>query len=246
MNPSPVIFPKPDEKNLAKHAAAAKALEFVKDGMTLGLGTGSTAYWFVILLAERIHKDGLKVTCATTSTQTWDLAKEYGVPVYPLDEVGVMDIVVDGADEVSSDYQLIKGGGAALLQEKIVATASEQMIVIVDSSKMVEVLGQFHLPVEVVRFGAQTTKAAIEKLLGVSDVKSAKTAFRMKGDEFLITDEGHYILDCICEEIRDPKALNLALNQIPGVVENGLFIDLADIVVVGNEGGDPKVLRRSV
>ena len=237
-------FPQPDEKNLAKHAAAAKALEFVIDGMKLGLGTGSTAYWFVILLAERIQNENLKVTCTTTSTQTWDLAKEYGVPVFPLDEVGAMDVVVDGADEVS-DYQLIKGGGAALLQEKIVAKASKQMIVIVDASKMVAKLGKFHLPVEVVKFGAETSKRAIENLLAQSDVKNTKSALRMKGGDKLVTDEGHYIVDCMCEEIRDPRALNLALNQIPGVVENGLFIDIAEIIVVGNEGGAPQVLKRN-
>jgi ribose 5-phosphate isomerase A len=221
----------------AKYAAARRSVDFVEDGMKLGLGTGSTAAWMVRCLAERIKAEGLRVTGVATSKRTAELARELGVPLATLDEVKWLDLTIDGADEFDANLNLIKGGGAALLQEKIVATASDRMIVIADAAKEVAQLGAFPLPVEVIPFGWQTTKGLIEETLYSLDVLNRDVKLRMNKSRPLKTDEGNYILDLHLRRIGNPRQLALVLNQIPGVVENGLFIDICDVVVIGSAEG---------
>jgi len=228
----------------AKFIAARKALDYVEDGMRLGLGTGSTAAWLVRLLGEAVREEGLRITAVPTSTRTADLAREVGVPISTLDDVRWLDLTIDGADEFDPDLNLIKGGGGALLQEKIVATASDQMIVITDASKQVDRLGAFPLPVEIVPFGWQTTKALIEESLMGLDVMGRQASLRLDRDAPFITDEGHYILDLHLRRIGQPRQLALVLNQVPGVVENGLFIDICDRIVIGH--GDGRVEVRDI
>lgn len=227
---------------LGKRAAAAKALDFVADGMKLGLGTGSTARWFIDLLAERIRRDGLRVTGVPTSGRTRAQAEGLGIPLTTLDEAGWLDLTVDGADEFDAYMNLIKGGGGALLQEKIVATASERMVVITDPSKEVATLGAYPLPVEIVRFGAGTTMHQIGKLLDRHDVAGRNLRLRSGDRGPYLTDEGHYIVDLDLGRIGDPERLNAGLNTIPGVVETGLFIGIASAVVVGEPDGTARVL----
>ncbi len=221
----------------AKFLAAKRATDFVEDGMKLGLGTGSTAAWMVRCLAERIRTEGLRVTGVPTSTRTAQLARQLGVPIATLDEVKWLDLTIDGADEFDGNLNLIKGGGAALLQEKIVATASDRMIVIADAAKDVAHLGAFPLPIEVIPFGWQTTKALVEETLVSLDVLNRDVTLRMNGAASLVTDEGNFILDLHLRRIGNPRQMALVLNQIPGVVENGLFIDICDIVVIGHADG---------
>lgn len=221
----------------AKFLAAQRATAFIEDGMKLGLGTGSTAAWMVRCLAERIRNEGLKVVGVPTSTRTAALARELGVPLTTLDEAKWLDLTIDGADEFDSQFNLIKGGGAALLQEKIVARASDRMVVIADAAKDVGILGAFPLPVEVIPFGWQTTKALIEETLVSLDLSGRQVTLRKAGDAALRTDENNYILDLHLNRLVDPRPLAMALNQIPGVVENGLFIDICDYVVLGHEDG---------
>ncbi|MBD1202775.1 MAG: ribose-5-phosphate isomerase RpiA [Rhodobacteraceae bacterium] len=228
----------------AKFVAAKRATEFVEDGMKLGLGTGSTAAWMVRCLAERIREEGLRVTGVPTSTRTAELAASLGIPITSLDDAKWLDLTIDGADEFDPNLALIKGGGAALLQEKIVATASDQMIVIADIAKEVSQLGAFPLPVEVIPFGWQTTKALIEETLVSLDVLNRDCTLRMNGDRPLVTDEANYIIDLHLKRIGNPRQMALVLNQIPGVVENGLFIDICDIVVIGH--GDGRVTVRDI
>lgn len=221
----------------AKYVAARRSVDFVQPGMKLGLGTGSTAAWMVRCLAERVREEGLAVTCVATSSRTAELGRELGLNMVGLDDVRWLDLTIDGTDEFDANLHLIKGGGAALLQEKIVATASDRMIVIADAAKEVAQLGAFPLPVEVVRFGWQTTKALIEETLYSLDVLNREVSLRMAQDKPLLTDEGHYILDLNLRRIGNPRQLALVLNQIPGVVENGLFIDICDVVVIGHPDG---------
>ncbi|MFN6925303.1 MAG: ribose-5-phosphate isomerase RpiA [Tabrizicola sp.] len=228
----------------AKYAAARRSVDFVENGMKLGLGTGSTAAWMVRCLAERVKAEGLKLTCVATSRRTAEQAKELGLQVVAMDDVKWLDLTIDGADEFDPNLNLIKGGGAALLQEKIVATASDRMIVIADAAKEVAQLGAFPLPVEVVPFGWQTTKALIEETLHSLDVLNREVTLRLHRGKPLKTDEGHYILDLNLKRIGNPRQLALVLNQIPGVVENGLFIDICDIVVIGH--GDGRVTVRDI
>lgn len=223
--------------DLAKFAAARRAIEFVEDGMRVGLGTGSTAAWLVRLLGEAVREDGLRITAVPTSRRTHDLARQVGIPLATLDELRWLDITIDGADEFDARLNLIKGGGGALLQEKIVATASDRMVVIADISKQVERLGAFALPVEVVPFGWQTTKALIEEALVGLDVMGRTAALRMDHERPFVTDEGHYILDLHLRRIGNARQLAMVLNQVPGVVENGLFIDICDVAVVGHGDG---------
>ncbi len=227
----------------AKFVAAKRAVDFVQSGMKVGLGTGSTAAWMVRCLAERVRNEGLRVTGVPTSTRTAQLAQQLGITVASLDDAKWLDLTIDGADEFDADLNLIKGGGAALLQEKIVATASDQMIVIADAAKEVAQLGAYPLPVEVIPFGWQTTKALIEETLVALDVLNRECTLRMNGDRPLVTDEANYIVDLHLKRIGNPRQLALVLNQIPGVVENGLFIDICDIVVVGH--GDGRVSVRN-
>lgn len=228
----------------AKFVAAKRAVDFVENGMKVGLGTGSTAAWMVRCLGERIRKEGLQIVGVPTSIRTAELAMAVGIKVISLDEAKWLDITIDGADEFDQNLALIKGGGAALLQEKIVATASDQMIVIADAAKEVQQLGAFPLPIEVIPFGWQTTKALVEETLESLDVLNREVTVRMNGDRPLVTDENNYILDLNLRRIGNPRQMALILNQIPGVVENGLFIDICDIVVVGQ--GDGRVSVRDI
>ncbi|MBL4915994.1 ribose-5-phosphate isomerase RpiA [Szabonella alba] len=228
----------------AKFVAAKRAVDLIEDRMTVGLGTGSTAAWMVRCLAERVREEGLRVTGVPTSRRTAELARQLGVPITTLDDAKWLDMTIDGADEFDPALNLIKGGGAALLQEKIVATASDQMVVIADAAKEVTQLGAFPLPVEVIPFGWQTTKALVEEMLVAMDVMNRDVTLRMNGEAPLVTDEANYILDLHLKRIGNPRQLAMVLNQIPGVVENGLFIDICDIVVIGH--GDGRVVLRDI
>lgn len=221
----------------AKFVAAKRACDYVESGMKLGLGTGSTAAWLVRCLGELVRDNGLRIQGVPTSTRTAQLARDVGIEVISLDEAKWLDLTIDGADEYDDRLNLIKGGGGALLQEKIVATASDQMIVIADISKKVETLGAFPLPVEVIPFGWQTSKALIEEALIGMDVLGTNATLRMNGQTPFITDEGNHILDLHLNRIGNARQLSLVLNQIPGVVENGLFIDICDIVITGYGDG---------
>ena len=228
----------------AKNVAARRAADFVQDGMRVGLGTGSTAAWMVRRLGERVRTEGLQIKGVPTSTATAQLAREVGIEVVSLDQAGWLDMTIDGTDEFDGEFNLIKGGGGALLHEKIVATASDQMVVIADAGKEVETLGAFPLPVEVIPFGWQTTRTLIEEALDAMDVLGTSATLRMSGDVPRITDEGNHILDLHLKRIGNARHLALVLNQVPGVVENGLFLDICDKVVIGY--GDGRVELRDL
>ncbi len=228
----------------AKFAAARRAVDFVEGGMRVGLGSGSTAAWMVRCLGQRVREEGLKITGVPTSERTAALARAEGITVVALDEARWLDLTIDGTDEFDPDLNLIKGGGGAHLREKIVATASDQMIVIADAAKEVARLGAFPLPVEVVPFGWQTSKALIEEMLVSLDVLGREVTLRMKGDVPFTSDEGNRILDLHLGRIGNARQLALVLNQVPGVVENGLFIDICDRVVIGH--GDGRVEMRDI
>ncbi|WP_339740968.1 ribose-5-phosphate isomerase RpiA [uncultured Maricaulis sp.] len=226
-----------------KTLAAAAALAYVEEGMTLGLGSGSTAEIFVRLLGERI-KDGLRIQAVATSNQTAELAREVGVPLIDVDHVNHISVTVDGADEVDGHFQLIKGGGGCLLREKIIAHASDLMIVVIDESKLVSKLGRFALPVEVDRFGFSITAKQIYDVLRACGIARPDVQLRRKGDGLdpFVTDGGHYILDCACGAIPDAAMVDYRLKALPGVVEHGLFIGLARVVIVG-EDNEARVLE---
>ncbi len=228
----------------AKFVAAKRSVDYVEDGMRVGLGTGSTAAWMVRCLGELVRDQGLKIKGVPTSTRTAELARDVGIEVISLDEAKWLDLTIDGADEFDANLNLIKGGGGALLQEKIVATASDQMIVIADIGKEVETLGAFPLPVEVIPFGWQTTKSLIEEMLISMDVLGREASLRMNGERPFVTDEGNYILDLHLGRIGKANQLAMVLNQMPGVVENGLFIDICDVVILGF--GDGRVETRDI
>ena len=228
----------------AKYAAALRASQFVESGMKVGLGTGSTAAWLVQCLGERVKTEGLKITGVPTSTRTAELARDVGIDVTSLDEARWLDLTIDGADEYDPELNLIKGGGGALLQEKIVATASDRMIVIADATKDVATLGAFPLPVEVIGFGMKTTQILLEEMLDGLDVMGNKITPRMNGDQLFVTDEGNHILDLHLGRIGNARQLALILNQVPGVVENGLFIDICDVIITGH--GDGRVDMRDI
>lgn len=228
----------------AKFVAAKKAVEFIENGMRVGLGTGSTAAWMVRCLGERVRQEGLRITGVPTSSRTAKLAREEGIEVVTLEEARWLDLTIDGTDEFDAELNLIKGGGGAHLQEKIVATASDRMIVIADAGKEVRHLGAFPLPLEVIPFGWMTTKALVEEMLVSLDVMGRETTLRMNGDKPFVTDEGNRILDLHLGRIGNARQLALALNQVPGVVENGLFIDICDRVIIGY--GDGRVEMRDL
>ena len=225
-----------------KRAAAARAVEFVRPGMRLGLGTGSTAKHFVDLLGERVRA-GLGVVAVPTSEATHAQAKQCGIRLTTLDETPELDLTVDGADEIGPALALIKGGGGALLREKIVAAASARMIVIADESKCVEMLGRFPLPVEVTPFGFKATLRAVEKAIK-SVQKSGPLTLRLGKDGLaFVTDGGHWIIDAALGRIDDPEALAHALSGVPGVMEHGLFVDMAQMAIVGGPDGVRTVER---
>jgi ribose 5-phosphate isomerase A len=223
-----------------KRAAAARAVSLVASGMKLGLGTGSTAAHFVDLLAERA-RSGLDVICVPTSEATRVQAERGGLRVTTLDEMPSLDLTIDGADELDHELRLIKGGGGALLREKIVASASARMVVIADGSKLVRQLGAFPLPIEVVPFGLKATHIAIEKAATSLGLSGSIALRKAKSGETFITDGGHFILDAAFGAIPDPVALSGRLGDIPGVVEHGLFIGLARGAIIAG-GGDMTIL----
>ncbi len=224
-----------------KKAAAERACEFVETGMRVGLGTGSTAVFMVRRLAEMIREEGLRITGVATSTRTAELAANLGITIVPLNQAKWLDLTIDGADEFDPELNLIKGGGGAHLQEKVVATASDRMIVITDPTKDVERLGAFPLPVEVIGFGWQTTKTLISQLLASLDVGGREITIRQDGQKPFLTDEGNLILDLHLKRIGNARQLGLVLNQIPGVVENGLFTDICSEVIIGHADGTAEV-----
>jgi len=222
-----------------KIAAAAAALQHVEDGMRLGIGSGSTAEEFVRLLAEKVA-EGFEVQGVPTSERTARLCLELGVPLFSLDELPQLDLTIDGADEVDPGLNLIKGGGGAHLREKIVAAASDRMIVIADESKVVETLGAFPLPIEIMPFGMASTLIHIEKLagrLGLSGDLVQRQRERPDRDEPYLTDGGHFIVDASFGRIPDAEALASGLAVIPGVVEHGLFLNMATAAIIASPAG---------
>jgi ribose 5-phosphate isomerase A len=219
-----------------KHAAGVAAANMVRDGNVVGLGTGSTAVHAVQVLGERV-KAGLKIRGIPTSSKTRDQAISLGIPLTTFDEVQQIDVTIDGADEFDPNLQLLKGGGGALLREKIVASASRQVVIITDSSKQVPVLGKFPLPVEVIAFAQALVAKKITALGATVKIR------QLSGVPF-VTDEGHHILDCSFGQIPDPPALARKLSDMPGIVEHGLFIDMASVVLLAS-GQEVKELRRS-
>jgi ribose 5-phosphate isomerase A len=215
----------------AKRLVAKRAVEFVEDGMTVGLGTGTTATMFIRELATRVQQ-GLTIRCVASSDASHDLGLSLGIDVRTLDELPELDLYIDGADEVGPGLALIKGGGGALLREKIVASAAEEFLVVVDSTKLVERLGKFPLPIEVVKMAlpvVQPRLAALEL--------NPKQRMATNGDGPYLTDEGNYILDCACGVIDDPELLAAEIRGIVGVVEHGLFLGMATMALVAGEDG---------
>ncbi len=221
----------PTGKELGKKTAAAMALDHLQPGMAVGLGSGSTADWFVRLLGARMREGGLDIACTATSKRTEMLAREEGIALRPLDDFDRLDLTVDGADEIDPRLDLIKGGGACHLIEKIVASASDTLIVIADDSKLVPVLGAFPLPVEIATLGWQTTIRRIAEVTG--DVRLV----RRGGDEPVLTDEGNFVIDCHMDRIENAAALAAGLNAVPGVVEHGLFLGMASRALIGAADG---------
>ncbi len=219
-----------------KRAAAARAVEFVRPGMRVGLGTGSTAKHFIELLGERVRA-GLDIVAVPTSKTTEADARACGISLTTLDETPELDVTVDGADEIAPDLSLIKGGGGALLREKIVAAASARMIVIADETKWVDALGRFPLPIEVAPFGLTATRRAVEK--AVAPVRADAPLILRQGRDghAFVTDGGHWLIDAALGRIGEPKALAQALSAIPGVMEHGLFIDLAQMAILAGPDG---------
>jgi ribose 5-phosphate isomerase A len=229
--------------DMAKKAAADRAVAFVQDGMRLGLGTGSTAAFMVRRLGERVRSEGLRVVGVPTSSRTAALARAEGIRVVTLDQAGWLDLTIDGADEFDPDLTLIKGGGGAHLQEKVVAAASDRMIVISDAGKRVARLGAFPLPVEVLMFGQKSSERHLARVLADLGYGGCRITQRMAGGQPFVSDEGNAILDLHLGAISDARALSVALNQIPGVVENGFFIGMADLVVIGNPDGTTELIE---
>ncbi len=240
------------QQDVAKRAAGRRAAEeYCKDGMRLGLGSGTTSHWFVRELAERV-RDGLDVVGVPTSTATRDLALELGIRLADLNDLPELDVTVDGPDEIDPAGSMIKGGGACLLWEKIVARASKRMVVVADDTKIVDRLGAFPLPIEVLPFGWVSTRRLIGELLTGAGYVDVPLERRVRAGDVVVTDSGNYILDARLGAVADAGSLAADLNQIPGVVENGLFVGIADEVVIGHSDESaevvgiplPAVLRR--
>jgi ribose 5-phosphate isomerase A len=223
-------------RDIYKRQAAAAALDFVKSGMRLGLGSGSTSRHFVELLGERVRA-GLDIVAVASSEATGAQADGLGIPLSSLGEMSELDLTVDGADEIAPDLTLIKGGGGALLHEKIVAAASARMVVIADDSKWVALLGAFPLPIEVVSFGLAATRRAVETATAAIGAPGPLTLRKTPDGHAFVTDGGHLILDAALTRIIDPLLLAERLGAIPGVVEHGLFIGLAQLAVIAGPDG---------
>jgi ribose 5-phosphate isomerase A len=219
-----------------KREAGQRACDFVEDGMTLGLGTGSTVRWTIERLGEMV-RGGLRVRGVATSRRTEGQARALGIPLVELDDAGELDLAIDGADEIGPDLALIKGGGGALLREKLVASAARRFVVVADASKRVATLGRFPLPVEVVPFGWQTTARRIAST-------GCRPTLRRSGAEPYTTDNGNYLLDCAYGAIEDPGPLAVRLKLLPGVVEHGLFVGMAELALLGRPEG-VALLRRT-
>lgn len=222
----------------AKKAAAEKAVTLIEPGMTVGLGTGSTAHHVIRRIGEKV-RDGMEIRAVATSRESAALAEELRIPMAVMDDIESIDIAIDGADEIDPAFRLIKGGGGALLREKIIAAAATQFVVVADERKMVPFLGQFPLPVEVTPFGWELTF----RKLGTFQ---CNPVLRQRDGEIFVTDNGNYIIDCAFDRIRDPQELHIRLNNIPGVVENGLFLGYAHVVMVGAADGSVKVYHPPV
>lgn len=222
-------------KEEIKKLAAEQAFVHIEPHMTIGIGTGSTVYWFIQELARRVRA-GLICRCVPTSTATNVMAIELGIPMITLNDAQKIDVTIDGADEIDPQLSVIKGGGGALLQEKMVAAASDKLVIIADSSKLVQQLGAFPLPVEVIPYGWKQVQQHI------AFTNDAMVVRRMKDDAPFITDHGHYILDCHFKKINDPANMAITLNTTPGVVENGLFLHMANIAVIANADGTVQTL----
>ncbi len=220
-----------------KKAVGEKAAAYIKNGMTVGLGTGSTAYWAIHSIATMVT-EGMEIQAIATSTASETLARGLGINIVSFADIDHINITIDGADEVSESLNLIKGGGGALLREKIVAAATELYIIIADHSKYVPVLGAFALPVEVVKFGWEMTNRQLQTL-------KCATKMRSSGDAPFVSDNGNFIIDCSFKAIDQPETLHQQINAIPGVVENGLFLGMADIVILGEQDGSTRELRRN-
>lgn len=219
-----------------KKAAAIEALKFVKPGMNIGLGTGSTANHFIEALAAKV-KEGLDIKGVATSKASEELAEKLGIPLTKLQMNPHLDLTVDGADEFDSEFRLIKGGGGALLREKIVASSSRFMVVIADESKQVKKLGKFPLPVEILVFGSKATIWKVERAFKILKLDAAINVRRTKDGELFLTENGNFILDCSIGAIPEPERLETLLNSIPGVIETGLFIGICGIVLMGTPKG---------
>jgi len=218
-----------------KKIVGEKAAEYVKNGMVIGLGTGSTAYWAIKKIGSLV-RDGLKITAVATSKNTHKIALEEKIPMISLDDVEKLDLTIDGADEFDPNKNLIKGGGGALLREKIVASLTDFYIIIADSSKRVDSLGRFPLPVEVVPFAWQVTFRNLEKLGCMAQRRNTD------GKPF-VTDNQNYIIDCFFTKIENPEDLQVKINLIPGVVENGLFLNMTDVIITNDEKGNYLILK---
>jgi ribose 5-phosphate isomerase A len=219
----------------SKRMAGEKAAELIKDGMTVGLGTGSTVYYTILKIGEMV-KNGLNIKGISTSSSTSKIANELGIPLIPLNEVDYIDITIDGADEVDNSLNGIKGGGGALLHEKLVAVSSNKVIWVVDSNKRVNKLGKFPLPVEVIPFSYRHVFTKLENM-------NFNPKIRMKDNNIFVTDEQNYIIDLCLNEIENLYELQYKLNAIPGIVEHGLFLEIADTLIIGNNNSVEVITR---
>ncbi|MBB3978573.1 ribose 5-phosphate isomerase A [Rhizobium azooxidifex] len=232
-----------EQQNEAKKIAGRRVIqEFVRDGMKLGLGSGTTSHFFVRELGKHVA-NGMKLTCTTTSRSTIDVAREVGIAITDPNDIGELDLTVDGPDEIDRQFNMIKGGGACLLWEKIIAHASRQMITVCDETKIVDRLGAFPLPVEVVQFAWKQTERMVARVLEEHRIE-ASIYRRMRDGQPVVTDSGNFILDCKCSAIVEPAPLEIELNRIPGVVENGLFTRESAGMVVGCFDGSSYVKMR--
>lgn len=233
------------QQDEAKKLAGRRVIQdFIHDGMKLGLGSGTTSHFFVRELGKHVA-EGLKLTCTTTSRSTIDVAREVGIEITDPNDIGELDLTVDGPDEIDRSFNMIKGGGACLLWEKIIAHASKRMICVTDETKIVDRLGRFPLPVEVVQFAWKQTERMVARVLARHGIENARIERRMRDGQPVVTDSGNFILDCHCGPvIADPAPLEIELNRIPGVVENGLFTREAAGMVVGCFDGSSYVTMR--